>query len=1032
MILLPRVWFRPLAPCLLLAIVHPVAAKDVTQSSSVNALRQQKITAPARSTGQTPAKPTVRPQPRATVAPSLKRPAVAKAPVAPEQSWLYKGSDITPDPDWKFGVLPNGLRYAVRRNGVPPGQVAVRVRIDAGSLYESDSERGFAHLIEHLSFRGSVHVPDGEAKRVWQRMGTTFGSDTNAVTTPTGTTYKLDLPAATEEGLDESLKILAGMMAQPNITSAALNAERPVVLAEQREQPGPQVRFGDALREAFFAGQPLADRSPIGNIKTLEAATAQTVAAFHDRWYRPERAVVVIVGDLDPVVFERLLAKNFQDWKGVGPNPPDPNFGKPDPAKPAATVVTEPSLPSVVSIATVRPWTYRDDTIIFNQSRLVDQLAVRMINRRLETRARGGGSYLSASVSLDDVSRSVNATVIQVLPIGADWEAAVRDVRAVIADAQAAPASQAEIDLELSEFDEAMKTAADTARAEAGAKLADDLVSAVDIRETVTTAAIAYRILQDARAKQMFTPATILASTKRVFTGDATRAIINTRAPDPTVAPRLEAALKADVSGLVGQRDALTSVTFDALPKIGPPATVVSRTAIRDLGMEKVVFSNGARLLIYANEGEANRVYVRVRFGGGMNALPTRRPSPAWAAPLALIAGGIGPFDQEALDRLTAGRRINLSFSTDEDAFVFSAITSPADMADELTLIAGKLGMPAWDPKPVARARAATLIGYDGYDSSPSGVLGHDLEGLLHGGDPRWVTPSKEQIDKTTPDAFRALWEPLLKTGPVEVQVFGDIKADDAIAAVAKSIGALPPRGIKPVNPPKVRFPRHVTTPVIRNHQGPENQAGAVIAWPTGGGIDDIAESWQLELIAQIFSDRLFDRLRSEAGASYSPSVQSNWPVGMSGGGRILGIGQVRPEQVGFFFKLSREIAADLAANPVSTDELRRTIVPFIQLLSRALSGNTFWLNQLEGATYDDRRIAALRALNSDLAKITPQILQQTAKKYFRPDRDWTMAVLPKGMTRVPDPVASPAPAPAAPPAPAGPKVYGPVLPGPR
>ena len=45
--------------------------------------------------------------------------------------WLFKGSDIPPDPEWSFGRLPNGLRYAVRRNGVPPGQVAVRVRIDA-------------------------------------------------------------------------------------------------------------------------------------------------------------------------------------------------------------------------------------------------------------------------------------------------------------------------------------------------------------------------------------------------------------------------------------------------------------------------------------------------------------------------------------------------------------------------------------------------------------------------------------------------------------------------------------------------------------------------------------------------------------------------------------------------------------------------------------------------------------------------------------------------------------------------------------
>ncbi|MEO7170822.1 MAG: insulinase family protein, partial [Sphingomonas sp.] len=182
--------------------------------------------------------------------------------IASRDPWLYKGSDIVPDAAWRFGTLTNGLRYAVRKNGVPPGQVSVRVRIDAGSLMEQDSELGYAHLIEHLSFRGSEFVPDGETKRVWQRFGATFGSDSNAQTTPTQTVYKLDLPSATEASLDESLKILAGMVSKPNITQAALNAERPAVLAEQREQPGPQVRLSDAMNALFFAGQPFADRSP--------------------------------------------------------------------------------------------------------------------------------------------------------------------------------------------------------------------------------------------------------------------------------------------------------------------------------------------------------------------------------------------------------------------------------------------------------------------------------------------------------------------------------------------------------------------------------------------------------------------------------------------------------------------------------------------------------------------------------------------------------------------------------------------------
>ncbi|WP_260599501.1 M16 family metallopeptidase [Sphingomonas endolithica] len=924
--------------------------------------------------------------------------AAASAPVQVDRkNWLYVGSDITPDPEWHFGTLPNGVRYAVRRNGVPPGQVAVRVRMDAGSLMEKDSERGYAHLIEHLSFRGSEFVPDGEAKRIWQRMGTTFGSDTNAQTTSTGTTYKLDLPSATEAGLDESLKILAGMVDKPNITAAALNAERPAVLAEQREAPGPQVRYTEALLKTFFAGQPLADRSPIGTVEMLNAATAESVRAFHDRWYRPERAVVVISGDFDPEMFERLVIKNFAGWQGTGPKPAEPDFGKPDPKQPATAVISEPTLPPVVSMAVLKPWFYKDDTILMNQNRLVDSVAARVISRRLETRARAGGSFLQASVNTDDESRSATMTTVSIVPIGDDWAAALKDVRAVIADAQAAPPSAAEVQRELADFDTIMRTRVETSRAEAGAAQADDMVQAVDIRETVTAPATIYAVLKDAIAKKMFTPATVLASTKRIFTGDATRVLVNTPTPDEGAAAKLALALKADVTGLAGKRSAQGKVDFSKLPKLGKPATVVSREKVPDFDIEKVVLSNGVRLMLRTSPAEATRVYVRMRFGGGYNALPADRPTPVWAGELALVDGGIGTLKQGDIEQLTAGRRIGLGFDVDEDAFVYGAMTSPTDLADQLRLMAARMAQPGWDPNPIARAKSMVLAGYAGFDASPTGVITRDLEGLLHDGDPRWGTPTRDQVNATTAQSFRALWEPLLTQGPIEVQIFGDIDAEAAIKAVASTIGTLPPRAAPTMAAPPVRFPAHNTTPVVLTHGGPDSQAAAVIVWPTGGGTELESDSNYLDVLAAVFSDRLFDRLRSEAGASYSPSVQSQWPVGMTAGGRLFAIGQVAPQNVDLFFKMSREIAADLVAHPIGEDELQRTVKPMKELILRQATGNQFWLNQLQGASYDPGRIKALRDMFREVAQVTAPQIQAVAERYLRPEKDWTMAVMPRG-----------------------------------
>jgi zinc protease len=323
-------------------------------------------------------------------------------------------------------------------------------------------------------------------------------------------------------------------------------------------------------------------------------------------------------------------------------------------------------------------------------------------------------------------------------------------------------------------------------------------------------------------------------------------------------------------------------------------------------------------------------------------------------------------------------------------------MTSPTDLPDQLRLMAAKLAVPGWDPSPLARAKTAVLANYAGLESSPDGVLSRDLDGLLRAGDPRWGTPTREEIRNTTPEAFRALWEPLLATGPIEVQVFGDVSVDKAIDAVARSVGALKPRAPDTRPVPPVSFPAHNVTPVVRTHNGPENQAAAVIAWPTGGGVEGISESRRLDVLAAIFSDRLFDRLRSEAGASYSPSVSSSWPIGLPSGGRLMAVGQVAPANLPLFFKLSREIAADLVANPVSDDELRRTTGPMIETLKRQSTGNQFWMLQLEGATYDPRRIAAFGRVLTDIASLTPAQLQETARKYLRPDTDWSMEVVPK------------------------------------
>src|SRR5690349_3254087 len=101
-------------------------------------------------------------------------PSVFAQSLSVEQEWARDASDLSTDPAVKWGVLPNGMRYALIRNQLPPGAVSIRLSIRFGSLNEAEGERGLAHFIEHMAFNGSKHVPEGSMAKILERLGLGF------------------------------------------------------------------------------------------------------------------------------------------------------------------------------------------------------------------------------------------------------------------------------------------------------------------------------------------------------------------------------------------------------------------------------------------------------------------------------------------------------------------------------------------------------------------------------------------------------------------------------------------------------------------------------------------------------------------------------------------------------------------------------------------------------------------------------------------------------------------------------------------
>jgi len=194
-------------------------------------------------------------------------------PSIDDVSFAHMASDLPVDAAITYGELSNGLRYAVRENDTPTQTATLLMRIDTGSINETEETRGLAHFLEHMAFNGSENIPEGEMTKRLERYGLAFGADTNASTGFDETTYQLELPEVTEEMLDVTLGIMRETAERLLLAPDAIEKERGVIQAERRARSNPSFKaFLDQLD--FYAGHTiLPDRLPIGTQATIDTVT---------------------------------------------------------------------------------------------------------------------------------------------------------------------------------------------------------------------------------------------------------------------------------------------------------------------------------------------------------------------------------------------------------------------------------------------------------------------------------------------------------------------------------------------------------------------------------------------------------------------------------------------------------------------------------------------------------------------------------------------------------------------------------------
>ena len=870
-----------------------------------------------------------------------------------------------PPLEYTHRELSNGLDVYAMPDATA-GTVTVTLWYDVGGKDDPEGRSGFAHLFEHILSRKTVNLPYGQISTMVENAG----GSRNASTGQDFTNYYETVPP---EYLETMLWTHAERMARPVVDQDVFDAERSIVKEELRQRVyappyGRLQRFviGDnSFDESIYR------RSVIGSIEELDSATIDDARAFHEAYYRPATATMIVSGNFDPAELDRLVDRYFGDIQN--PEKPVPVM-----TRPVETARTQPRFveayaPNVPlpAVATIYPGPRASDA----DTAALDVLSAIMSrgdNSRLHqalvyrTQLAAGASLFANTMEEDGVI-TANATVAQ---------------GKSIADVEAALAA------EIARIREQPVTAEELAEAKT------ELVTA-DLRQRETASGRAFILGQaivsendpkapDARLAAI--QAVTIADVQRVartWLNDQAR--VQVRYQDESARP---AGVAED-----SWRNPAPVPTFLTVPpavlapnqllpegqRMAPPALGQPRPMAAPQVAERRL-SNGLRV-IAAKSTDLPIMNAQLVLGGGAAADPGAK------AGLASITAGLAtqgaggrsaPEIAVALERL--GANIGGGASADSSVLFVSMPTTSADAAG--AILADVVQRPAFDEAELERSRTRMINGLRVNLRQPGPLASAVLNRVAYGGAlyGRPTSGTPESLTTLTRqdvmDYHRQWWRPdnatLILTGGLDPQA--------AFAFAEKTFGGwTAPAGAVPMLANRagetVQRPRVV---VIDLPGAGQAAVTAAVRAPLRSD-----EAWYSMAVANAVmgsgqNGRLFQEIRAKRGLSYGANSGIAARVD---GGLLTASTQTKNESAAEVVGLVLAEFDRLAVEPVSEVEVANRARFINGGWSRALETTGGLGGVLADAAAYGLPLDEITAYPSRISATTPTSLAQAARR---------------------------------------------------
>lgn len=899
-------------------------------------------------------------------------------------------------PKLQQGKLSNGLQYYIHENSWPKERVELRLVVNAGSVLETHEQRGLAHAVEHMLFRGTAKFPGRAVDSYLVSVGMRPGQDVNAYTGRDQTVYNITIPTERPGVLDTALAILSDMASAAVFDNAEARTEAGIVFEEWRASRDAGTRLTEQRNQLLLAGSKYAARDPIGDTAVLRKFDVAEMKRFYSDWYRPDLMALTVVGEIDAREVTKLVRKHFGKMRARSEVKPRPAISVP-PATGIRVATFSDEEATGTSVALWFPRASRRfATVRDYQEWIVSELWQDLLNARLEDASDMPDSpLLGAGVDIRYPVRALEVNVVSAMIAEGQAVSAV-DLLMTEATrlAQHGP-SERELNLRAETFIKEQWRS--TEWTPSSSSLADGYTNQYLNGHVGMTPQAEYDLTE--RIVPTITVADIQDFARRAISDRGTLLVVTQpsghvpiAATDEQLIAQLKTASSRATNALADTLD-----TRSLVPELPPAGRVASEVFLRDIEVFDLRLSNGMRVLLKPTDFTSDDiVFAMVAPGGASLASVSDYPS-AWVSDGVVENTGVGSLNGTRLTRLLRATTLDFSQGVSDDAIGFRGDLAPKDLELLFQLLHLKFTAVRADSAAFRRYRTRLLSDTKHRSVDPDAVFEDSAAAITREHDSRALRSSAAFLNAVSLPKALSFWnDRMANASGFTLVMAGEFSLTQVKPLLVRYLASLPAGVAEQPRDDGIRFPGAVVNKVIYAGAGPRAKTRIMLSGPVSYTLDNADALMAAGEAAEL---ALGDRLREQLGGTYGVSVDSYVDMLPPHTFRVTIDFEASPDRIDSLAATAINELQRLSTRGPTNEEAEKVRAMATRDLDNSEESNGFWVNELLHFSRAAWPLDSIPKQQLRIRQFTAAKLREATAKFLSPAQHVRVSMFPKPRT---------------------------------